>query len=284
MDSRWNRSRDDRRRGLSGILRAEQAAGRDVARRGRPGRAAAPAGQGRARRDARPAGLGRPGRLRRGGDPADRVRPADAQDLPDGRPPGGAERHARRRRAGRRRGRVRAVPIEARGPARPWRRRSGESTRVPPEYLGPEGRGPARLRPGPGRPGGRPGPAAGRGSTGSTCSRYDWPRLELEIDCGGGTYIRSIARDVGEALGCGGLVEVLVRTRIGPFTLERGGRPGDPLGRDDRRACSGPPLEAVADLPRLVLSAEPGRRRSPGPAARARAELAALGPRRARSP
>jgi tRNA pseudouridine55 synthase len=35
----------------------------------------------------------------------------------------------------------------------------------------------------------------------------------------GGTYIRSIARDVGEALGCGGLVEVLVRTRIGPFTL-----------------------------------------------------------------
>ena len=28
-------------------------------------------------------------------------------------------------------------------------------------------------------------------------------------------------RDVGEALGCGGLVETLVRTRIGPFTLER---------------------------------------------------------------
>ena len=50
---------------------------------------------------------------------------------------------------------------------------------------------------------------------------YSWPRLELEIDCGGGTYIRSMARDVGEALGCGGLVEVLVRTRIGPFTVDR---------------------------------------------------------------
>ena len=37
---------------------------------------------------------------------------------------------------------------------------------------------------------------------------YSWPRLELEIACGGGTYIRSIARDVGEVLGCGGLVEV----------------------------------------------------------------------------
>jgi tRNA pseudouridine55 synthase len=50
--------------------------------------------------------------------------------------------------------------------------------------------------------------------------RYDWPRLELEVACGGGTYIRSIARDVGEALGCGGLVEVLVRTAIGPFTID----------------------------------------------------------------
>src|SRR5262249_28026529 len=50
--------------------------------------------------------------------------------------------------------------------------------------------------------------------------RYEWPFLELKIDCGSGTYIRSIARDVGEALGCGGLVEVLVRPRIGPFALD----------------------------------------------------------------
>jgi tRNA pseudouridine55 synthase len=51
---------------------------------------------------------------------------------------------------------------------------------------------------------------------------YAWPRLSLEVVCGSGTYIRSIARDVGEALGCGGLVEVLVRTRIGPFRQEEG--------------------------------------------------------------
>ncbi len=49
---------------------------------------------------------------------------------------------------------------------------------------------------------------------------YTWPRLTLEIDCGGGTYIRSIARDLGEVLGCGGVVEVLIRTRIGPFHIE----------------------------------------------------------------
>jgi tRNA pseudouridine55 synthase len=50
--------------------------------------------------------------------------------------------------------------------------------------------------------------------------RYEWPWLEIEVQCGGGTYIRSIARDVGERLGCGGLIEVLTRTAIGPFRLE----------------------------------------------------------------
>ncbi len=48
---------------------------------------------------------------------------------------------------------------------------------------------------------------------------YEWPRIEVEVHCGSGTYIRSIARDVGEALGCGGLIEVLTRTAIGPFLL-----------------------------------------------------------------
>ena len=63
---------------------------------------------------------------------------------------------------------------------------------------------------------------------------YQWPLLELEIACGGGTYIRSIARDVGEALACGGLVATLVRTRIGPFTVEECGRSH---GLDEQHAC-----------------------------------------------
>ncbi len=46
---------------------------------------------------------------------------------------------------------------------------------------------------------------------------YAWPRLELEIICGSGTYIRSIARDLGKALGCGGLMSRLERTRVGAF-------------------------------------------------------------------
>jgi tRNA pseudouridine55 synthase len=44
--------------------------------------------------------------------------------------------------------------------------------------------------------------------------------LEIEVRCGKGTYIRSLARDLGERLGCGGLVETLRRTRVGPFTAD----------------------------------------------------------------
>lgn len=81
---------------------------------------------------------------------------------------------------------------------------------------------------------------------------YAWPTLELEIDCGSGTYIRSIARDVGEALGCGGLMETLVRTRIGRFTQESAADP-DQLTRENFATHLRPALEAVADLPRIAL-------------------------------
>ncbi len=45
------------------------------------------------------------------------------------------------------------------------------------------------------------------------------PSLSLEIECGRGTYIRSIAHELGEALGCGGYLQALERTRVGPFTV-----------------------------------------------------------------
>ena len=41
------------------------------------------------------------------------------------------------------------------------------------------------------------------------------------VDCGKGTYIRSLARDLAAALGACGYVSVLRRTRVGPFTLEQ---------------------------------------------------------------
>jgi tRNA pseudouridine55 synthase len=43
----------------------------------------------------------------------------------------------------------------------------------------------------------------------------------FEADCGKGTYVRAIARDLGRKLGCYGHVTVLRRTRVGPFTEDR---------------------------------------------------------------
>jgi tRNA pseudouridine55 synthase len=50
----------------------------------------------------------------------------------------------------------------------------------------------------------------------------DWqhPVVTLEVVCGKGTYIRSLANDLGEALGCGANMKSLVRTRVGPFGIE----------------------------------------------------------------
>jgi len=48
----------------------------------------------------------------------------------------------------------------------------------------------------------------------------DWPIARLVVTCGKGTYIRSIARDLGEALGTGGHLASLRRTRVGPFTVD----------------------------------------------------------------
>lgn len=49
---------------------------------------------------------------------------------------------------------------------------------------------------------------------------WDWPFVRLRVNCGKGTYIRSLAHDIGERLGCGGYVKELRRTAIGEFKVE----------------------------------------------------------------
>ncbi|WP_280421650.1 tRNA pseudouridine(55) synthase TruB [Nocardia carnea] len=44
--------------------------------------------------------------------------------------------------------------------------------------------------------------------------------LDVAVECSSGTYIRALARDLGAALGVGGHLTALRRTRVGPFTLE----------------------------------------------------------------
>jgi tRNA pseudouridine55 synthase len=47
---------------------------------------------------------------------------------------------------------------------------------------------------------------------------HDGDRTVLEAECGKGTYVRALARDLGRAIGCLGHVSALRRTRVGPFT------------------------------------------------------------------
>lgn len=49
---------------------------------------------------------------------------------------------------------------------------------------------------------------------------YEWPRLRIDVRCGKGVYIRSLARDLGAALGRAGMLAGLRRTAVGGFTID----------------------------------------------------------------
>ena len=51
--------------------------------------------------------------------------------------------------------------------------------------------------------------------------RVDLPEIDFKIACSKGTYIRSIARDFGDLLGCGAYLSALRRTKIGEFSVEQ---------------------------------------------------------------
>jgi tRNA pseudouridine55 synthase len=79
-------------------------------------------------------------------------------------------------------------------------------------------------------------------------------QLELEVACSAGTYIRSLARDLGEALGCGGCLAQLQRTEALGFKLEQS------VSWEQLEAVPPPalvdPLEALRHLQRHQLTAE----------------------------
>ena len=53
--------------------------------------------------------------------------------------------------------------------------------------------------------------------------------VELEISCGRGTYIRSLAHDLGEITGCGAHVKQLVRVSVGNFHIDNANNPDDEI-------------------------------------------------------
>ncbi|MGB5495161.1 MAG: tRNA pseudouridine(55) synthase TruB [Sedimenticolaceae bacterium] len=50
-----------------------------------------------------------------------------------------------------------------------------------------------------------------------TLGEVDLPEFELDVHCSKGTYVRTLAEDIGEALGCGAHVSALRRTGVGPY-------------------------------------------------------------------
>lgn len=81
---------------------------------------------------------------------------------------------------------------------------------------------------------------------------YCHPTLRIEVRCGAGTYIRALARDLGEAAGTGGVLTELCRTAIGPFTLAEALTLED-LERDDWREHCRPLLDGLGHLPQVRL-------------------------------
>jgi len=105
-------------------------------------------------------------------------------------------------------------------------------------------------------------------------------RFDLYIRCGKGTYVRSIARDLGRTLGCGAHLASLTRERVGPMGLDEAYKPDDDfaVSKDDLTAMIKPldilksflPCYRMPDsMTEKILSgqsvpADAARRTSPG--------------------
>lgn len=82
-------------------------------------------------------------------------------------------------------------------------------------------------------------------------------RVEFEVDCSKGTYIRTLCADIGKALGCGGHMAALLRTRTGAFRLENAIRLEElkRLAAEDRAAEALLQMEdALRDYPQIWVA------------------------------
>lgn len=85
-------------------------------------------------------------------------------------------------------------------------------------------------------------------------SDFQPPEFELEIECGSGTYIRSIGRDLGTRLGCGAVMTQLRRMTVGPFHVNQAASL-DELTVETFGDRLQPATCAVDHLPRRTLNA-----------------------------
>ena len=78
------------------------------------------------------------------------------------------------------------------------------------------------------------------------------PLATVEVECGRGYYVRTLAHELGQALGCGAHLRELRRTAVGPFRAED----AIPLARAEERLAAGD-LEPLVHAPDTVLSGWP---------------------------
>ena len=99
----------------------------------------------------------------------------------------------------------------------------------------------------------------------------DGDRIEFNVDCSKGTYVRTLAQDIGEALGCGGHLIALRRTRIGNLYLEDAVtlEALEALPPESRAGLLRPADALLAVLPRLDLDEVAALRFGHGQAVRA---------------
>ena len=83
---------------------------------------------------------------------------------------------------------------------------------------------------------------------------YEYPEMVLDIECGSGTYVRSLGRDLAEAVGTAAVMMGLTRTAIGPYSIEDALDP-QTLTRDELARRLQSPLTALGPMPRIILSA-----------------------------
>ena len=86
-------------------------------------------------------------------------------------------------------------------------------------------------------------------------SSWQEPLVHLDVTCSSGTYIRSLADDLGNALGCGGHISALRRTTVSDFSVDQAAVLAD-LDSDNWSAHLLPPDTAVRHLPKVEFSAE----------------------------
>jgi tRNA pseudouridine55 synthase len=99
------------------------------------------------------------------------------------------------------------------------------------------------------------------------------PKAVLRVECSKGTYMRSLAHDLGQALGCGAHLSGLIRTRIGRFTAQEAVKLEEleaQLRQGTWRDVAIPLADALAHLPAVQLDGDEARRLQRGQALRAR--------------